>query len=99
MVRITNAFTSMGFIIGSAAVGVLGVTLFAFAASLPPGAKRTDAKIEGKLVRMPKGTSGTLTAPTLKSLAASHATDVHPYVAIPDSDDTHTITIRSKKAN
>jgi len=61
-----------------------------------PGSVRTDVKIEAKDF---KGTATPAATPnplTLRSLSATHAADVHLYVAKPDTKATHTLRIQSK---
>jgi hypothetical protein len=57
---------------------------------------RTDVKIETKGIR---ATASPVASPhplPLESLAPAHAVEVHPYVAMPDTEDTHSLQVESK---
>jgi hypothetical protein len=74
--------------------------------STPVGFVRTDVKMEAKDIEArdikAKG-SKVIVSPaasphplTLRSLSSAHAVEVHPFVATPDTEDTHTLRVESK---
>jgi len=74
-----------------AAAVCLAAVPMAAAESSAPAPERTDVKIQ---------TENQIEAPpprlTLRSLAPAHAVEIQPYVAIPDTADTHTMRVESK---
>ena len=69
----------------------LAAAPMAAAETLAPATERTDVKIQ---------TENQIEAPaprlTLRSLVPTHAVEIQPYVAIPDTADTHTMRVESK---
>jgi hypothetical protein len=87
----------------SVALGVaLAATLPASGASPPAMPKRTDVKIETK-GRSPAAAGaaarvGVGSLPlTHGSLAPAHGVEIRPYVAIPNTNDTRTLQVWSRK--
>jgi hypothetical protein len=87
----------------SVALGfVLAATLPAAGASPPAGQKRTDVKIETK-DRSPAAAgaaarAGVGSLPLAPgSLAPAHGVEIHRYVAIPNTNDTRTLQVWSRK--
>lgn len=96
MFRISSS-SSTGFV----ALGLsLIVALSASAASLQVGVARTDVKIEAKDIETTAEVTASPTASpyplTLESLTSTHEIEVHPYVATPDTADTHTLWVKSR---
>jgi hypothetical protein len=87
-------------VIGVALGLSLAVALWASGTSTPVGFARTDVKLEAKDKVTPASPHPLkLTSPqplTLRSLTSAHAVEVHPYVAMPDTEDTHSLRVESK---
>jgi hypothetical protein len=83
-------------VIGFVAFGLsLAIAPLALASS-PPGFARTDVKIEPKDIKVTASPAARPNPLTLRSLSSAHAVEVHPYVATPDTKDTHTLRVKSK---
>jgi hypothetical protein len=93
-------------VIGVALGLSLAVALWASGTSTPAGFARTDVKIEAKDIeakdieakdtRVKASPAASPEPLTLRSLAPAHAVEVHPYVATPDTEDTHALRVESK---
>jgi hypothetical protein len=89
-------------IIGFVAFGLsLAVALLTSAAAQSVRSRtdvkmRTDVKIEAKDINVTGSPAAGPHPLTVRSLASAHAVEVHPYVATPDTEDTHSLRVESK---
>jgi len=75
----------------------LAATLSASGASLADGSKRTNVKIETVNARAVASAGAGSLPLTSGSLAPAQAIEIHPYVPIPNTNDTHTLSVQSQK--
>lgn len=84
-------------VLSTALAVVLAASFAALDASMAAGQGRTDVKINTKKASATAPRDIGSLALTPGSLAPTHALEVHPYVAIPDTKDTHTQSVETKQ--